>query len=133
MSKERAEEIMSIYLTDVVGKGKIELIDGFTAVDYFDHTQPKQRGPAALKAHVEAFRANISNPEVEVVKISASENTAFGVWRWQGTPLDPIWGKSISGEVIVPRLIGSYFQLKNDELIEYQPFLDAMDVFRQLR
>jgi hypothetical protein len=133
MSQARAAEIMSIYLTDVVGKGNIELIEDFTAADYFDHTQPNLRGPAALTAHVQAFRSNISNPEVEVVQISASEDTAFGVWRWQGTPVDPIWGKSISGEVIVPRLIGSYFRFEENMLVEYQPFLDAMNMFGQLR
>ena len=109
MSKDRAAEIMSIYVTDVVGKGNIELIEKFTAADYFDHTQSNLRGPAALTAHVQAFRRNITNPEVEVVQIHASEDMAFGVWCWQGTPVDPIWGKSLSGEVIMPRLIGSYF------------------------
>lgn len=133
MSKERAAEIMSIYLHDVVGEGNVELIGDLTAADYFDHTQPKLRGPAALTAHVKAFRANISNLEVEVIHINASEDTAFGVWRWEGTPVDSIWGKSISGEVIVPRLIGSYFQLENNKVIEYQPFLDAMNVFSQLK
>ena len=132
MSKDRAAEIMSIYVTDVVGKGNIELIEEFTAADYFDHTQPNLRGPAALTAYVQASRRNISNPEGEVVQISASEDKAFGVWRWQGTPVDPIWGKSLSGEVIMPRLIGSYFHFKNNMLVEYQPFLDAMDMFGQL-
>ena len=78
MIKDRAEEIMSIYVTDVVGKENIELIEEFTAADYFDLTQPNLLGPAALKAHVQAFRRNISNPEVEVVQISASEDT--DVW-----------------------------------------------------
>ena len=78
MSRVRAAEIMSIYVTDVVGKRNIELIEEFIAAGYFDHTQPNLRGPAALTAHVQAFRRNISNPEVEVVQISASEDT--DVW-----------------------------------------------------
>ena len=132
MSQSRAMEVMSTYLTDVVGKGEISLIAGFTAADFVDHTQPQLRGPAALTAHVETFRGNIPDLRVEVIGISANDDTAFGIWRWQGTPIDAVWGKSAGGETIVPRLIGSYFRYGNDMLVEYQPFIDAMDVLGQL-
>lgn len=132
MSQARAMEIMSSYLTDVVGNGEIGLIADFTAADFVDHTQPELRGPTALTAHVESFRGNIPDLRVEVVRISANNDSAFGIWRWHGTPIDPVWGKTAEGETIVPRLIGSYFRFDNDMLVEYQPFIDAMDVLGQL-
>jgi predicted ester cyclase len=132
MSQARSEEIMTTYLTDVVANGNVGLIPGFTAAEFVDHTQPELRGPAALTAHVENFRGNIPDLQVEVVNVSANENSAFGIWRWHGTPVEPMWGKSPSGELIVPSLIGSYFRFDNDMLVEYRAFLDAMDVLGQL-
>ena len=132
MSQARATEIMSTYLVDVVGNGEIDRIADFTSADFVDHSQPTLRGPEALTVHVEGFRGNIPDLRVEVVNISANEDSAFGIWRWQGTPIDPIWGKSPGGDMVIPRLIGSYFRLDGDQLAEYQPFIDAMDILGQL-
>lgn len=132
MSQARSAEIMTTYLTDVVANGNVDLIAGFTAAEFVDHSQPELRGPAALTAHVENFRGNIPDLRVEVVGISANEDSAFGIWRWHGTPLEPMWGKSATGEIFVPSLIGSYFRFDHDMLVEYQPFIDAMDALGQL-
>ena len=132
MSQARASEIMSIYLNDVVGQGAVDLIPDFTGESFVDHTQPGLQGPAALTAHVEAFRGNIPDLRVEVVAISADDHSAFGIWRWSGTPTTPVWGSTPSGDVFVPSLIGSYFRFENNMLVEYQPFIDAMNVISQL-
>ena len=132
MSSARANEIMSTYLVEVVGNGQTGLIEGFTAPDFLDHTQTGLKGPPALTAHVETFRGNIKDLNVEVIGISAGEDAAFGVWRWEGIPIEPIWGKNAQGEVIIPRLIGSHFRIKGGMLVEYQAFLDAMEMFGQL-
>ena len=132
MGSTRANEIMATYLVEGVGKGQTGLIEGFTATDFVDHTQADLKGPAALTAHVETFRANITDLKVEVIGISAGEDAAFGIWRWEGIPIDPIWGKNAQGDIIIPRLIGSHFRIKEGMLVEYQPFLDAMDMFGQL-
>ena len=132
MSQARAKEIMSTYLNDVVGKGNVDLIAEFTAAEFVDHTQPELRGPAALMAHVQGFRGNIPDLRVEVVDIAATDDAAFGIWRWHGTPIAPVWGKSAGGETIVPSLIGSYFRFDDDMLVEYRPFVDAVDVLGQL-
>lgn len=39
MSRQRAEEVMRRYLTEVVAQGKLELIDELAAEDMVDHTQ----------------------------------------------------------------------------------------------
>ena len=132
MSEVRAREIMSVYLSDVVGNGQIDLIDNFTAPTFWDHTQTELKGPEALRAHVETFRSNIKHLKVEVVGISASNVAAFGIWRWEGEPIDDIWGRTSQDEMIVPRLIGSLFHIENEMLVEYQPFLDAMDMLGQV-
>ena len=62
MSEARAREIMTVYLSDVVGNGQIDLIDNFTAPTFLDHTQTELKGPQALRAHVETFRSNINSP-----------------------------------------------------------------------
>ena len=128
----RNAAVMTTYLAEVVGKGKVDLIPEFTAADMVDHTQPSLRGPAALEAHVRTFTGNIPDLEVEVVDVLAGEDFAVGIWRWTGTPNDPIWGRSASGQPVTPTLIASIFYFKDGMLTEYRPYVDAMEMINQL-
>ena len=128
----RAETVMRTYLTDVVGKLNLSLIPEFTAPDMVDHTQPSLRGPEALAAHVRTFTGNIPDLEVEVVQVFAGDDFAIGIWRWTGTPNQPIWGRSASGKPVTPTLIASIFQFKDGMLTDYRPYVDAMEMINQL-
>jgi predicted ester cyclase len=130
MSKERAEEVMRRYLTEVLSERKFELIPEFVADDMVDHTQT-MRGPAALDAHARGFCENIPDLEIEVVRIFATDDTAVGIWRWRGTPIQPM-GISATGNPIYPRLIASIFEFKDGMLVDYRPFADAVDVATQI-
>ena len=132
MTQLRSEEVMHSYLTEVVGGGNLAPIQEFTAADMIDHTQPELRGPQALEAHVRQFRGNMPDLEVEVIHIAATDDIAIGVWRWAGTPSEPIWGHAASGSPIKPSLIASIFYFKNDMLVEYRPFVDAVEILGQI-
>jgi len=131
MSQARAYDVMQTYLTKVLGERRFELIDEFAAPDMVDHTQPDQRGPAALDAHARGFCDNIRDLEIEVVRIFATEDTAVGLWRWRGDPVQP-HGYSASGKPVSPRFIASIFTLENDMLADYRAFVDAVDVLSQI-
>ena len=128
----RAETVMTTYLSEVVGKGRLDLIPEFTAADFVDHTQPELRGPDALTAHVQKFCGNIPDLEVEVVHVIANDHAAVGMWRWRGTPTDPIWGVSASGERVRPTVIASLFHFRDGMLVEYRPFVDAVEILGQI-
>lgn len=130
MSTTRGEEIMRRYLTEVLDERRFELIPDFVADDMVDHMQTI-RGPAALDAHARGFCANIPDAEIEVVQIFGTDDFAVGVWRWKGTPIQPM-GVSAAGTPIYPHLVASIFQLRDGLLVDYRPFVDAAEVRSQI-
>lgn len=130
MSKERTEEVMRLYLGEVLGKRRFELIPDFTALDMVDHTS-HLLGPAALDAHARGFCSNISDAQIEIETVFATEDASIGIWRWQGTPQQHM-GVSAGGKVIYPTRVASIFQFKNSMLSEYRPFVDAVELRNQL-
>lgn len=130
MSQARAEQVMRTYLTEVVAKQRFELIPEFVAPDMVDHTQ-SIRGPAALDAHARGFCANIPDLQVEVVEIFATDDIAVGIWRWSGTPTEP-HGMSPKGKIIKPDHVASMFRFKDDMLVEYRPWIDAVDMLARV-
>ncbi|MCP3856581.1 MAG: ester cyclase [Actinomycetia bacterium] len=124
------EQVMRLYLTEVLGERKFDLIPEFTADDMIDHTQ-QTRGPAALDAHARGFCANIPDAEIEVLQIIATDDAAVGVWRWSGSPHHHM-GVSANGSPIYPHLVASVFQFRDGLLAEYRPFVDATEVRAQI-
>mgnify|MGYP001216293649 CR=1 FL=1 len=130
MSKERTEEVMRLYLGEVLGKRRFELIPDFTALDMIDHTS-HLRGPAALDAHARGFCSNMSDAQIEIETVFATEDASIGIWRWRGTPQQHM-GVSAGGKAIYPTRVASIFQFKNSMLSEYRPFVDAVELRNQL-
>jgi len=130
MSRSRPEQVMDTYLNEVLGRGRFELIPEFVADDMVDHTQTI-RGPAALDAHARRFCGNIEDLEIEIERIIATDDSAIGIWRWRGTPAEPM-AKSANGNDVYPRLIASVFRFRDGMLVEYRAFVDAVDVATQL-
>lgn len=130
MSSERNEAVMRRYLVEVLGDRKFELIPEFVADDMVDHTQTS-RGPAALDAHARGFCQNIPDVEIEVEQIIATDESAIGIWRWTGTPIQPM-GVSATGNDIYPRHIASVFHFRDGMLAEYLPFVGAIEIRAQI-
>ncbi|MDE0422389.1 MAG: ester cyclase [Gammaproteobacteria bacterium] len=87
MSRQRAEEVMRRYLTEVVAQGKLELIDELAAEDMVDHTQTIP-GRAGLVAHVKSFRERNRDVELNVERIIASDDEGGRHLDLAGNPLD---------------------------------------------
>lgn len=130
MSKERADEVMRTYLTEVLGNRRFELIPEFVADDMVDHTRP-DRGPAALDAHARGFCTNIPDVEIEVLDVIATDDAAIGIWRWSGSPINPM-ALSANGNPVYPTLICSIFRFEEGMLSDYRAFVDAVDTRVQL-
>ncbi len=131
MTTERCESVMRTYLTEVIGNQRLDLIPSFTADDMYDHTQQELSGPAALEAHVRFFSDNIKNLKVDVLEVLAAEDFAVGIWEWSGETINPM-GLNHSGEPIMPTHVASIFKFKNDMLVHYQPYLDAISLLTQV-
>jgi|TARA_B100001540_G_scaffold48194_1_gene43232 hypothetical protein len=131
MTTERCESVMRTYLTEVIGNQRLDLIPSFTADDMYDHTQQELSGPAALEAHVRFFSDNIKNLKVDVLEVLAAEDFAVGIWKWSGETINAM-GLNHSGEPIMPTHVASIFKFKNDMLVHYQPYLDAISLLTQV-
>ena len=131
MSQETCHALMSTYLDEVLGHRRFDLIPGMVSDDLVDHTQPHLRGSAALDAHARGFCDNAPDLAIEVLRIIATDDSALGIWRWDGEPGRPS-AVSHSGAPVVPRLIASLFDVSNGKITEYRAFVDAVDVFTQL-
>ncbi len=130
MTRQRCEEVMRCYLTEVVAQGKLELIDGFAAEDMVDHSQTI-RGPAALKKHVSGFRARLDDFEIHVERIIASDDEVVGVWRLRTTHSMELFGMPPTGKPFDVRNV-SMFRLKDGMLVDYEVVADSLAVVRQL-
>ena len=84
MSRERCEEIMRRYLTEVVMEGKLEVIKEIAAEDMVDHVHPTL-GREGLERHAGGFLAGAPKKEIFIEQILANEDTAVGLWGWRGT------------------------------------------------
>ncbi len=116
MGSGRAEKVMRTYLEDVLNRRQFELIPDFVAPDMIDHTQALT-GPEALDAHARGFCTNIPDVTIEVVRIIATDETAVGIWRWEGNPIQPM-AESATGAAVYPRTIASIFDFKDGMLVE---------------
>lgn len=130
MTRQRCEEVMRCYLTEVVAQGKLELIEGFAAEDLVDHTQTI-RGPAALRRHVSRFRARLDDFEIHVDRIIASDDEVVGVWRLCTTHSMEMWGLPPTGKPFEARNV-SMFRLKDGMLVDYEVVSDSLSVVRQV-
>ncbi len=130
MTRQRCEEVMRCYLTEVVAQGKLELIDGFAAEDMVDHTQTI-RGPAALRKHVSGFLARLDDFEIHVERIIASDDEVVGVWRLRTTHSMDMLGLPPTGKPFEARN-ASIFRLKDGMLVDYEVVSDSLSVVRQV-
>ncbi len=130
MSRERSEEVMRRYLTEVVAQGKFELIEELAAEDMVDHTQTIP-GRAGLENHVRGFRESRPDVEVHVERIIASDDEAVGIWTWRATHSHEMFGVPATGRTVECR-VASVFRLKDGMLVDYEVFADALGTVRQM-
>ena len=131
MSAETGKRIMSLYLNEVLGQQKYDLIPELAAPHMKDHTQPAKQGPEALDAHARGFCENTPDVEIDVIKIFADEKTVVGIWKWRGEPKHPS-AMSAKGSPVIARFVCSIFEIEDGKITDYRAFVDAVDVFSQL-
>ena len=115
MSRERSEEVMRRYLTEVLMQRKLEVLKEIAAEDMWDHTQPEP-GREGLERHAGGFVAAIPDVQIVINHIVADEDIAVGIWTWRGTPVEfpgmpP--GREMEGHV------ASIFKLRDGLLVDY--------------
>ncbi len=116
MSRERSEEVMRRYLTEVLMERKLEVIKEIAAEDMWDHTQPKP-GREGLERHAGGFLAARPNVEIVINHILADEDTVVGIWTWRNMEEAEFMG--IPGGREVECRVASIFKIRDGLLVDY--------------
>ena len=86
MSRERSEEVIRRYLTEVLQERKLEVIKEIAAEDMWDHTQPGP-GREGWERHAGGYLESLPDVEIVINHIVGGEDEAVGIWTWRGTPV----------------------------------------------
>ena len=116
MSRERSEEIMRRYLTEVLMEKKLEVIKEIAAEDMWDHTQPKP-GREGLERHAGSFLAARPNVKIVINHILADEDTVVGIWTWRNKEDAGSMGIPTGREVVCR--CASIFKIRDGLLVDY--------------
>lgn len=116
MSRQRSEEVMRRYLTEVVMEGKLAVISEIAAENMWDHTQPEP-GRDGLEKHVSGFRDLVPNVQIVINNIVADEDEVVGIWTWRGTPVTEFLGVQLGSEVECK--VASLFKLRDGLIVDY--------------
>lgn len=130
MSRERCEEVMRRYLSEVLIGRKLEVIKEIAAEDVWDHTQPEP-GREGLERHAGGFLAAIPDVQIVIDHIVADEDTAVGIWTWRGTPVVQFFGVPPAGRQVECR-VASIFQIRDGLLADYRVIADGLATVRQM-
>ena len=130
MSRERCEEVMRRYLSEVLTERKLEVIKEIAAEDMWDHTQPEP-GREGLERHAGGFLALIPDIKIVINHIIANENTVIGIWTWRGTPAGEFIGISPTGREVECRVC-SIFKIRDGLLADYTLIWDALGAARMM-
>jgi predicted ester cyclase len=134
MSQERCEEVMSLYLNEVVQLGKIELLDDIAAEDMVDHAAIEAGlgpGRSGIEQHVRYFRKCMPDLQITIERIIASQDEVVGVWRARGTHSEFLFG--IPGtKKVIEVTSASIFRLKEGKIIDYKVFSEELKAVIQM-
>lgn len=120
-------EVMHTYLVEVGGNGRIELIDELAHPDMVDEANQAFGGPpgrAGLVAHVVGFRRNVTDLEIDVRRIVASDDEVMAWWSFTGTLSGPWLGRAPTGQRFGATVF-SFFELADGLISRYRLWLYA--------
>ncbi len=118
---------METYLSEVVSKGRLELIDDIALPDMVDEANQAFGGPpgrAGLHAHVKGFRRNVGNLDLTVDRIVAADDEVMGWWSFTGTHDGPWLGRAPTGAELSGTAF-SFFDLVDGRISRYRVWLHA--------
>ena len=119
--------LMRTYLQEVVGRGRLELIDELARPDMVDEANQAFGGPpgrAGLVAHVKGFRRNIDNIVVTIERVEGGGDSVMGWWSFTGTHVGPWLDKTPTGQAIGGTVF-SFFDLVDGQISRYRLWLHA--------
>lgn len=122
------EQLMETYLREVVGNGRLALIEALAQPDMVDEANRAFGGPPGrdgLVAHVVGFRRNVGELRLTVERIVAGPDAAMAWWSFTGTHEGPWLGRAPTGRAISGTVF-SFFDLEGGRIARYRVWLCAL-------
>lgn len=120
-------QLMQTYLTEVVGNGRLELIEQLARPDMVDEANQAFGGPPGrngLVAHVVGFRRNVGDLAVTVERVVANDDEVMGWWSFTGTHIGP-WLNQTPTDGPISGTAFSFFELVDGQISRYRVWLHA--------
>ncbi|MEZ0075320.1 ester cyclase [Planotetraspora sp. GP83] len=134
MSAERSREVMRLYVEEVLGKGKVELLDDIADPDVVDHAAIRygwRQGIDGWHDHVRHFLVGVSDLRVTLDNVVATRSRVVGVWTFTAVHSGlyigiPATGRTITGTA------ASIFTLRDGKVVDYAVVSDHGAVRAQM-
>lgn len=134
MKESNPADVMRRYLLEVVGEGKLEVLEEIAAIDMVDHTAVAAGwgpGRAGLERHVRFFRNCVPDLQVTVLRVIASADEVVGVWRVRGTHSAPLFGVPATGKVL-DYTNASIFRVEGGRITDYTGVWGSLEAVQQM-
>ncbi len=119
---------METYLSEVVAKGRLDLIEQLAQPDMVDEANQAFGGPPGrdgLVAHAKGFRRNVGDLGISIDRIVAGSDEVMAQWSFTGTHVGPWLGRAPTGREISGTVF-SFFELVDGRISRYRIWLHAM-------
>jgi len=129
VTAEQTADVMRRYLTEVVGEGKLELLDEIAAPDMVDHTAVAAgwgTGRQGLVRHVTYFRETLPDLTVTIERLIASADEVVGIWRVAGSHAGPLFGYPPTGRRL-EWTNASVFRVADGRITDYSGVWGALE------
>ncbi len=118
---------MRSYLMEVVGEGRLDLIERIAHENMVDEANLAFGGPtgrAGLVAHVKGFRRNVHDLDIEIRRIVAETNHVMAWWSFTGILAGPWFNRPVTNERFDGNVF-SFFELDEGLVRRYSLWLHA--------
>jgi predicted ester cyclase len=118
------------FFEEIVGGGRLALIDEIITSDAIDRTQ-KTPGRDGFRQHVIWFRTAFPDMKITITDLISEGGRVVVYWTIEGTHKGEFWGVQPTGRKINARAI-SIIKVKKDQIVEYDVRPDSLGILMQL-
>src|SRR5689334_4975105 len=128
MAAHESKLIARRFIEEILGQGRLDLLEELTAADYADHNLPSGVTP---RQSIAAFRAGFPDAQVMVEDIIGEDDKAVVRYTISGTHTGSLYGIPPTGKAV--RMTGiSMYRTGEGKLVEGWVEYDQLGLLQQL-
>lgn len=126
------KNLVTRFYAEVLNAGRDEVLEEILTPDFRVHPGPAEvRGPAAVRANIDALRAAFDGLHFEVDDAVGEGDRVAARWTMRGTHTGEFYGQAPSGREI--EQVGMvFYRVADGRLAELWILIDAYGLFQQI-